>query len=486
MNRNLNRFTIVLILIFSFCLESFCQETILFPKETTSGLEFGYSVAAFNDYVVVGALRGNPNFNLAGSAYVFRKNGENWVEEAKLLPYDSNVEQQFSFSISAYGDQILLGAPGDDDNGLNSGSAYIFSKVGNDWTQHAKLTPSDGSENERTGFFVSLYGDYALVGSPWDNVNGLTNSCSAYLFKYNGSEWVEETKLMPSDATFSAQFGISVALHDNYAIIGANRATHNNIKSGAAYVFRKNGDDWVEEVKLFPSDGSDNDGFGSSVSAQENVVLISSTKGGDGLFERGAAYMFRKNGNVWLEEIKLTPNDETEDDLSSISSSISGDLLAIALKNNTITGSVHLFQKQGSEWIDKLKIIPSNHMEYDRFGRNVFLTENYAVMGASHSEVGGRAYVYELDVLLTNEELTSINEKIKIFPNPAQNTINISGLEDCPLSKVSVYDVFGNQLFISKISDNRFRVPDFPAGIYFLKIDSCKRTITKMIYFEEY
>ncbi len=453
------------------------QETILFPGDIAQGYRFGYSVTAFDDYIVVNARGGNPDVSLGGAAYVFRKNGTDWVEEAKLIPSDPVLQGYFAYSLSAYNNYILIGAPSDDENGTQSGAAYIFKKEGDIWVEQTKLLPSDGYMNDNAGGSVSLFGDYAIIGSPVDEINNQISSGSAYIFKRVGDNWVEETKLVPSDPTYGATFGLTVSLYNNYVVIGSPKSEHNNIKPGAAYIFRKIGDDWVEEAKLVPSDASDLDDFGSSVTASENTVLVSASKGGEGVYERGSAYLFRKIGDDWEEEVELTPYDETADDMFSISSSFSGDLVAVGIINSTIAGSVHLFQKQGVEWTEKLKIIPSNYMEYDRFGRNVFLTENYAVMGASHSEVGGRVYVYDLNILLDAEEVIPVDYALKILSNPAKEVIHLQlSIFNQPFN-IRIFDVNGREMYHEKLRTStkletiEVQVANWTRGIYFVHID---------------
>ena len=148
--------------------------------------EFGYSVSISGDYAVVGAFADDDSGSTSGSAYIFKRAGESWVQEAKLLPSDGAAGDRFGHSVSISDDYAVVGANGNDDNGSNAGSAYIFKRTGTSWAQQAKLLSSDGATDDEFGASVSISGDYAVVGSRDDDDNG-TNSGSAYVYKRTGT-----------------------------------------------------------------------------------------------------------------------------------------------------------------------------------------------------------------------------------------------------------------------------------------------------------
>ena len=143
----------------------------------------------------------------------------------------------------------------DDDNGVDSGSAYVFRYDGSDWVEEAKLTASDGAADDYFGGSVAISGDTAVVGAVCDDDNG-RNSGSAYVFRYDGSDWAEEAKLTASDGAAYDYFGCSVAVSGDTAVVGASDDDDNGLDSGSAYVFRYDGSDWTEEAKLTASDGA--------------------------------------------------------------------------------------------------------------------------------------------------------------------------------------------------------------------------------------
>ena len=133
------------------------------------------------------------------------------VSEFKITASDGAAVDAFGYSVSISGDYAVVGAFLDDDSGSSSGSAYIFKRVGESWAQEAKLLPADGAASDKFGRSVSISGDYAVVGAFFDSDNGIASG-SAYVFKRTGASWAEEAKLLPSDGAISDVFGISVSI----------------------------------------------------------------------------------------------------------------------------------------------------------------------------------------------------------------------------------------------------------------------------------
>jgi chitodextrinase len=155
----------------------------------------------------------------------------------------------------------------------------------------AKLLPSDGAAYDYFGYVASISSDAALIGADSNDDNGV-DSGSAYVFRRNGSNWVEEQKLLPSDGAAYDYFGTSVSISGNVALVGADRNGDNGEESGSAYVFRWNGSNWVQEQKLLPSDGAAYDYFGESVSISGNVALVGADSNDDNGDDSGSAYVY--------------------------------------------------------------------------------------------------------------------------------------------------------------------------------------------------
>ena len=159
----------------------------------------------------------------------------------------------------------------DSSAGSFAGAADVFQYAGSRWTLTQTLIASDAAPYQWFGFPVALSGDAVLIGAFGDEQNG-DHAGAAYVFRRNGAMWIEEQKLLPADADFSDFFGYGVALDSDVALIAApvdeNEPGQGN---GSAYVFRYDGSAWFEEQKLVPAE---DDGFNSSVAIQGNVALV--------------------------------------------------------------------------------------------------------------------------------------------------------------------------------------------------------------------
>jgi len=274
-------------------------------------------------------------------------------EDHKLSPSDGTFCDYFGRSVSLDRDVALIGAFQDDDNGSDSGSAYVFrfDPGSGKWIEEAKLLASDGAENDEFGLSLSLSGDVALIGAHKDDDNG-SNSGSAYVFRFDAGSgtWNEEAKLTASDGSVVDDFGGNLSLSDDFALIGADEVYANGSNSGAAYVFRFDvgSGTWIEEAKLLASDGGDWSGMGSSVSTSGEVALIGAYGNPDGTYF-GSAYVFRfdAGSGTWIEEAKLLASDGADHDLFGYSVSISGDGILIGAHrdddNGLDSGSAYVF-----------------------------------------------------------------------------------------------------------------------------------------------
>ena len=110
-----------------------------------------------------------------------------------------------------------------------------------------KLIAGDGDEGDSFGKSVAIDGSYAVVGAPLGNAYDLDDSGAVYVFKHEGSSWTEQAKLVAGDAEQGDSFGGSVSINGDYIVVGAEG---DDGFSGAAYVFRRDGSSWVQEAKL--------------------------------------------------------------------------------------------------------------------------------------------------------------------------------------------------------------------------------------------
>jgi hypothetical protein len=161
-----------------------------------------------------------------------------WLQQAKLTASDGAAEDRFGRSVAISGDTVVVGAHGDDDNGTNSGSAYVFVKSGNwsDMTETAKLTASDGAASDLFGLSVAISGDTVVVGAYDDDFGDKSGSAYVFVKSSHWSDMTETAKLTSSDGAENDKFGRTVAISGDTVVVGAPTANGQS-KTGSAYVF---------------------------------------------------------------------------------------------------------------------------------------------------------------------------------------------------------------------------------------------------------
>jgi len=362
------------------------EQKLLVP-DGASYDKFGCSVSINGEYAIIGASKDDDNGDNSGAAYIFRRDSDSWIEQAKLLASDGSENDNLGFSVSISGDYVIVGS----NNGESSGASYIFKRDGDRWIEQAKLIPSDGARWDFFGYSVSISGDYAIIGAYFDDRSG-----SAYIFKRDAENWIQLIKLVASDIELSNNFGCSVSISGDYAIVGSPGDDDNGEASGSAYIFKRDGDLWIEQVKLLASDGAYGDLFGNSVSISSDYALIGAYKKNDKGENSGSAYIFKRNGDTWIEQTKLLASDGAKGHNFGNSVSINGFCAIISAQsheNKDKTGSAYIFKRKGDIWVEQKKIISSDGYINDSFGYSVSISENHAIVGTYKD---GSAYIYPL------------------------------------------------------------------------------------------
>ncbi len=379
-----------------------------------SGDFFGYSLSIDGNRAIVGAYGDDDGAAVVtGAAYIFEHDGSNWVQSAKLVASDRNGADRFGFSVDISGDKIIVGAPKEDEDatGGNSlyapGSAYIFEYNGTSWTQTAKLVASDRADFDEFGYSVSISNDNAIVGAYLEDEdtsggNTFTSAGSAYIFEKNGGNWTETAKLVASNRSTYDEFGHSVSISGDQAIVGAYRESTASgsaySQAGVAYIFKKGTNGWSQTARLIASDHSSTDLFGYSVCIEGTRAIVGArledhnTIGFGYRFSAGSAYIFDYDGSSWSETAKLVASDRDVDDEFGTSVSISGDraIVGAPLEDEDVSGgntqaeagSAYIFKYDGSSWTQTAKLVASDRETEDEFGRCVSISEDQVIVGA--------------------------------------------------------------------------------------------------------
>ena len=373
------------------------NEGMLQGADAESGWAFGKSVAIGGDTAAVGAYNMVVDDVRTGGAYIFGRQGDSWVEEHKIEPEDGHEDDELGWSVAAEGDVALAGTRGAlIGNQVNQGAVYAFVRIDGVWQQTQKLLASDGDEQDDFGVAMVLDGDTLVVGAQRKDVAGQEQG-SAYVFVLEGGLWIEQAKLFDPDGQVSDGFGRTVALDGDTALIGAPVANVNGETNlGAAYVFERVGTTWTLQQRLLASDSAFNDQFGSSVALDGNIALIGATeKSINGMEFHGAAYFFERQNGIWTEAQRVLPSNGQEDGEFGASAALVGDLALIGgYEQPQQVGIAYEFRYDGSTWLETQQIIaPLGPGTFDGFAQAVAIDGGRAIFSQIGFDARGAAWV---------------------------------------------------------------------------------------------
>lgn len=418
---------------------------------------FGSAVAINGNTVVIGApgerssatgVNGNQLDNSAndsGAAYVFVRNGTTWSQQAYLKASNSAEFDRFGTAVSVFGETIVVGATQEDSaaTGVNgdqssnlaseSGAAYVFVRSGTIWSQQAYLKASNSETGDFFGSSVSIHGETIIVGAELESgtatgvngnqsSNGNYSSGAAYVFVRNGTSWSQQAYLKASNTGDGDQFGCSVALSGETAVIGAflegsaatgvngNQSDNSAALSGAAYIFVRSGTTWSQQAYLKASNTELGDFFGRSVAISGDTVVVGARNenggatgvNGDGsdnsIPEAGAAYVFVRTGLNWSQQayLKASRNDRGNNFGTAVA--VAGETIVIGAGQESgrargvngdqsdigeiSSGAAYVFVRNGTNWSQQAYLKSSNTRENSYFGKAVGVSGETIIAGA--------------------------------------------------------------------------------------------------------
>jgi hypothetical protein len=385
---------------------------------------FGSAVSVSGEVIAAGAALDDPGGGSSGSVFVFRFDGTEWVDEQRVVASDGDDGDFFGVAVSVSDDAMVVGAHFDDAAGQDSGSAYVYRFDGTEWVEEQKLVPSDAAAGNTFGASVAISGDLIVVGAR-SNINSI-NACppppgqpmppptnsdtgAAYVFRFDGTSWVEEQKLFATrdcsnmnrnDNPAGDAFGAAVSVSDDRILVGAegdNTFAPGSVttlvgNTGSAYVYTFVGATWVQQgTKLLATDRAASDQFGAAVSTAGTLVVVGAKSDDLGaVVDAGSAYVFGFGGTNWTQQQKLTAGfDAGASDFlgSSVSVSGSGDLIVLGAYLDddagpgSNSGSAYVFLFGGATFALDQKLLAADAAASDLFGIGVSTTDDAIVVG---------------------------------------------------------------------------------------------------------
>ncbi|MFT7452456.1 MAG: hypothetical protein ACI9VN_003190, partial [Patescibacteria group bacterium] len=288
-----------------------------------------------------------------------------------------------------------------------------------------------------------------------------------------------------------------------FAFVGSTRAFNaDGIRTGAVYTYKRSGQDWTAQSKLTPSDGMEVDVFYKPIVSGNRLLVGSTNSPIYNDIGKGAGYIYIRDGDDWVEADKLIPNEDLEGDLQLKGMGLSSNYVALASSFNTDCAPVHLYKLNETEnsW-NKVNVLMGLGQENQRYGHDVSVSDDYLAVGAAHTYYHyndndsirtGAVYVYDLNTLVSEEEVLKRSNIVTLVPNPATQIIRISVTDaaySIPDSEIELYDTNGRLLKTysdkSLVNESSWEldISHLTSGVYFVRIASTTQGAASKRYF---
>jgi len=527
------------------------QQQKLVASDRDAEAEFGFSVAISGNFATVGSVledknaTGSDTLINAGAAYVFEQVAGTWIEKQKLVASDRAENDRFGFSVAIDGDYIIIGARLEDEDASgnatlnNAGSAYIFKQTNGLWLQQQKIVSSDRANLDFFGSCVAINANFAIVGAPIEDedsigANTLNASGSVYIFKQSNGVWSQTQKIVANDREAAANFGSSIAVANNYLVVGAVSEDKNVNGStlisnaGAAYIFQEIGGSWVQQQKIIASDREAEDFFGNSVAINGNYIIVGSrfeddnVSGADSISNAGAAYIYKLTNGVWSQQQKIVASDRAEEDQFGFSVAINNDFAIVGAFGQDVgaqfdVGAAYIFSirtpwyldadndgwyvsnqlavnSPGTGWTNTLpgggsgdcddnnntiwQLLPG-YVDADADSFTIgaiqdICSGNTLPQGYNSSSLGEDADDNNPDITTSINNLSNASEAVKIYPNPTSNNFIVELQNGHNYHHLQITDMAGKEILQSNIeaftTQTQVNSKNLSPGMYIVRL----------------
>jgi hypothetical protein len=354
----------------------------------------GFSVAVDRGTAVVGSYRDDTvsGSDDAGTASVFRYGTGGWERVVRLEAADGESEDLFGIAVAVDGDTIAVGAYQDIVGvNINQGSVYIFENGPGGWTQAAQLLAPDGAGNDFLGFSLAFDGARLVAGAPGDDDEAV-NAGAAYVWRREGADWVLEHKLTIAGATTESFAGIAVAIRDDLAVMGAPQADIGDQPlAGRVGTFVRDATGW-RPLAAFTAPGvAAFDFFGGAVATDGSRIAVGSPgdSTGEGMAEiigHGSTWVFTRDSTGVSPEQQVAAAVPEPGAGAGTSVSIAGDRLVVGASGADgafeDSGAAAVYQRGVNGWSLVQALAPADAVEFEYFGRSAAMDATHLMIGA--------------------------------------------------------------------------------------------------------
>ena len=382
------------------------EQTRIIPEDRKPNDEFGSVITLRGDTLVVGMPRYSEISKNHGTVFVYTRSADQWVRQPNVNADDTEESDRFGNAVDFDGKNLIVGAYSANAPKGDSGAAYIFSRQGNSWVQQAKLVANDADAFDWFGTSVAISGDLAVVGAIREDGKGINSDSGAvYVFRKIGESWIQEAKVIGRDTREKHNFGHTVKTNGRIFAVGVPKG--GSAGNGAVYLFRFQDNVWRQHGAALAARSGNN--FGHSISLENQTIIIGSSEDNNDEWEKqvergatGAAYIFRERQGQWIRTAKLLPNDAMEGDGFGYGVSLNGNTVVVGSISHSaggaLSGAAYIYTKQGGKWLKLAKLIDTVSSSENEFGYSVAITDKTAVVGSRQDDRRGintgSVYVY--------------------------------------------------------------------------------------------
>jgi hypothetical protein len=394
---------------------------------------FGISVGANDSLLIVGAYgededTANSNtVSSAGSAYIYRKIGEDWVFYQKIIAPDRHIDDSFGMSVDISDDYAVVSATRNDfnenytDSVSDAGAVYIFHNNNGHWAFIRKIVAPARTQSQNFGENVKIEGDFLFIGcskNPYDisESNYLNWAGAVFVYHFDGTDWNFFQKITAPVRSASSLFGSSICFSGNYLFLGSylDRYDVNGLNAvngaGSAYIFERDSGAFTFVQKVVAPDRNAYNRFGNSIAGDSSFMVVGSftddfnNNGTDSLFDAGSAYIFRNVSGVWMYDEKISAPDRRKGDQYGEKLGVSDNSLIVTAYRQCfdqygndsllMAGAIYYYYFDGSNWSYVQKFTPSDRGFGNYFGNNIDMDHGLAFVTASNAS---KTYVLAVD-----------------------------------------------------------------------------------------
>ena len=371
---------------------------IYLVSSQTPSIELGRDIDAEGEWLLVGCYRDGvpllPTHFAAGSIRLLKRNGDDWIQQSSAYDPDATTNDFFGFSVDISPTHIIAGAIyADAPNAQDQGKAYIYTYDPNLNIQDTLLA-SDGQAFDDFGCSVSVHGDYAVVGAPGNDILGISNMGRAYVYTRSGTVWNQTFVLTPSDGAPNDGYGACVKVWEDYlAVASPGKTINGSSGAGKVYVYKRNGSSWTLIQQMISPDVHTNERFGEDMDIRDHKLFIGAPDNvsvvGNG---NGKVYIYQLTNSTVTYETFVTPSDGEPGSGFGCAIDFLDNTLLVGSKTADVgatdgAGKAYIFRWNNNQWQEEATLKSSRSEIGMLFGGSVSLVPGFAIVSAPKADL---------------------------------------------------------------------------------------------------